>query len=174
VLLGAWAAGVEVSYQGWATAGLAHPVPAVDAAFVSVARVRSMLEDPPVAKHRFVLGLTPHGGPTPEVPDGYRDFLAELRPYAAAAPPRITVGPGDAASPDGTTYGAFRAIATATAEAQGIGRGDRVLIDAGRSDQPVLWLLAPLSVGASVVLCANLDRAAVRARADAEGVTRIL
>src|SRR3954447_16991390 len=57
VLLGAWAAGVEVAYQGWATAGLGEPGPAVDAAFVSAERAAGFLEDPVVAPHRFVLRL---------------------------------------------------------------------------------------------------------------------
>jgi uncharacterized protein (TIGR03089 family) len=180
VLLGAWAAGIEVSFQSWATAGLGSldpgsPDPAVwDAAFVSAARARGILEEPVVAKHRFVLGLAPHGGPTPEVPAGYRDYLAELRPYAAAAPPTVVLGPHDAASVDGTTYGQWGAVATGVAGMLGIGRGDRVLIETTRSEEPVNWLLAPLSVGASIVLCANLDPADVRTRATAEGVTKVL
>jgi uncharacterized protein (TIGR03089 family) len=174
VLLGAWSAGAEVAYQSWARAGLGGPDPAADAAFVSSARARSLLEDPVVAEHRFVLGLAPHAGPTPEVPGGYRDYLAELRPYAAAGPPTVVLRPGDPASPDGTTYGEWGAVAVATAEMQGIGPGDRVLIDAARSEEPLQWLLAPLSVGAAIVLCANLDPADVRNRATAERVSRIL
>jgi uncharacterized protein (TIGR03089 family) len=174
VLLGAWSAGVEVAYQSWATAGLGAPDPAADAAFVSVARARGLLEDPVVAEHRFVLGLAPHGGPTADVPDGYRDYLAELRPYAAAAPPAVTLRPDDPASTDGTTYGEWGAVATAVAEMRDIGAGDRVLIDAARSEEPLHWLLAPLSAGAAIVLCANVDPDDVRNRAAAEGVTRIL
>jgi len=174
VLLGAWAAGVEVSHQSWATAGLGASGSATNAAFVSAARLRSLLEEPPLARHRFVLGLAPHGGPTPAVPDGYRDFLAELRPYADAAPPGIALDPEAVASVDGTTYGQWGALATGIAEMHGISRGDRVLIDVARSEQPVQWLLAPLSVGASIVLCANLDPAAVHERAAAERISRIL
>jgi hypothetical protein len=189
VLLGAWAAGVEVSHQSWATAGLGEPGlgepglgepglgepgPVSDAAFVSAARARSLLEEPAVAAHRFVLGLAPHGGPTPEVPDGYRDYLAEVRPYAAAGPPTVVLGPQDAATVDGTTYGQWGAVAKGVADLRGIGPGDRVLIDVARSEEPVQWLLAPLSAGASIVLCANLDPADVRNRASAERVTMVL
>jgi uncharacterized protein (TIGR03089 family) len=173
VLLGAWAAGIEVSHQSWATAGLGTPDPG-DAVFVSAARARSLLEEPAVAKHRFVLGLAPHGGPTPEVPDGYRDYLAEVRPYAAAAPPAVVLGPHDTATVDGTTYGQWGAVAKGVADLLGVGTGDRVLIDVARSEEPVQWLLAPLSAGASIVLCANLDPADVRNRATAEGVTKVL
>jgi hypothetical protein len=188
VLLGAWAAGVEVSHQSWATAGLGPsglgasglgpsglgPSGPSGAAFVSAARARSMLEEPAAAKHRFVLGLAPHGGPAPEVPDGYRDYLAEVRPYAAAAPPAVVLGPRDAATVDGTTYGQWGAVAKGIADLRGLGPGDRVLIDVARSEEPVQWLLAPLSAGASIVLCANLDPADVRNRATAEGVTKVL
>jgi uncharacterized protein (TIGR03089 family) len=179
VLLGAWAAGIEVAHQSWATAGLGAAGlgaagPASDAAFVSAARARSLLEEPAVAEHRFVLGLAPHGGPTPEVPDGYRDYLAEVRPYAAAAPPTVPLGPHDTATADGTTYGQWGAVANGVAGLLGIGPGDRVLVDVARSEEPVQWLLAPLSAGASIVLCANLDPADVRNRATAEGVTKVL
>jgi hypothetical protein len=36
-----------------------------------------------------------------------------------------------------------------------------------------MWLLAPLSVGASIVLCANLDRSRLDARMAAERVTHV-
>ena len=52
--------------------------------------------------------------------------------------------------------------------------GDRLLVDTAEHEHPVKWLLAPLSVGASVVLCANLDRAGLADRIAAEGVTRVL
>ncbi len=153
ILLGAWAAGVAVSFQGWATAGLGGPPPATDAAFVSAPRARSFLEEPPEASYRFVVGL----GAGEDVPDGYRDFDTEIRPYADAAPPRIKAGPGDSAGVDGTTYGQMRALAAELAAARGIGRGDRVLIRAESTEQPVAWLLAPLAAGARIVLCAGYD-----------------
>jgi hypothetical protein len=49
-----------------------------------------------------------------------------------------------------------------------------LLIDVAEHEHPLKWLLAPLAVGASVVLCANLDPATVDARAAAERVTRVL
>jgi uncharacterized protein (TIGR03089 family) len=174
VLLGAWAAGIEVSYQGLATAGLSGSGGTFDATFVAAGRIGSWLEEIPDGKHRFVLGLEAHGGPTADVPDGYRDYLAEIAPYAATATPRIMAGDGDAASVDGTTYREWGSLATEIAAMHNIGPGDRVLIDAAQHEQPVHWLLAPLSVGASIVLCANPDPAAREARIAAEGVTRFL
>jgi uncharacterized protein (TIGR03089 family) len=166
ILLGAWAAGVEVSFQGWATAGLGGPPPPTDAAFVFAPRARSFLEEPPEAYYRFVVGLRPGE----DVPAGYRDFAAEIRPYAAADPPRVEVAPGDAAGVDGTTYGAMQAVAADIAARRGIGQGDRVLIRAESTEQPVAWLLAPLSAGASIVLCAGFDEG-LDEIARAEGVT---
>jgi uncharacterized protein (TIGR03089 family) len=174
VLLGAWAAGMSVAYESWAMAGLRGPGPAVDAAFVSSARQRSFLEDPPVAKYRFVLGLEPHGRPTTTVPDGYRDYLPAIGPFAASAPPRVEIRANDPAGVDGTTYREWGAVATAVAAEQRIGPGDRVLIDAAISEEPLHWLLAPLSVGATVVLCANLDPHDLRTRVAAEQVTKVL
>lgn len=174
VLLGAWAAGVEVSYQGWATAGLSGSGGTYDATFVSARRAGSWLEDVPDGKHRFVLGLEPYGAPAAEVPDGYRDYIAEVGAYAGSGRPRVLAGDGDTASVDGTTYREWGAIATALAARRGIGPGDRVLVDVSDHEQPVQWLLAPLSVGASIVLCAGLGPAARDARMAAEGVTRVL
>jgi uncharacterized protein (TIGR03089 family) len=174
VLLGAWAAGVEVSFQGWATAGLAAPTTIYDVSFVAAKRVGSWLEEIPPAKHQFVLGLAPHGGPTADVPDGYRDFLAELGPHAEAAPPAAGMPDTRAATPDGTTYREMTTVAAGIAESKGFGPGDRVLVDAANLEHPLFWLLAPLTAGASLVVCANLDPAARDARVAAERITHVL
>jgi uncharacterized protein (TIGR03089 family) len=174
VLLGAWAAGMSVGARGWATAGLppvgaAADVP-VDATFVSAARLRSWLEDVPDAPHRFVLGL----GSAEPVPEDYRDFVDSLPVVDSATPPEVVIGPRAAASPDGTTYRQWGQVAAWMAESAGIRRGDRVLVDAAEHEHPAKWLLGPLSVGASVVLCAHLDPARVAARVAADGITRVL
>lgn len=164
VLLGAWSAGLEVSYQGWATAGLQKPG-SYDVTFVAGTRVLSWLEELPQGRHQFVLG---------DAPDGYRSFTAAVRPYLGARPPVHLFDDRDAASPDGTTFRQWGSIATSIAQTMGIGPGDRVLIDAAEHEQPVTWLLAPLSVGASVVLCANLDRSVLDTRMAEEGVTKMI
>jgi uncharacterized protein (TIGR03089 family) len=150
VLLGAWSAGMEVSGRP------------VAASFVERRRVGSWIDDVPPARHQFVLG------PGAEVPPGYRDFLTAVRPHFGAAPPPWFRHESPAIS----EYGA---LALEIAATQGISRGDRVLIDlAAASEQPLMWLLAPLSAGASVVLCANLAPESAGARAAAEGATRVL
>ncbi|MDT4991024.1 MAG: hypothetical protein QOH97_916 [Actinoplanes sp.] len=164
VLLGAWSVGLEVSYQGWATAGLQKPG-RYDVTFVAGSRVRSWLEDPPRGDHQFVLG---------EPADGYRDWRGAVRPYLGARPPVLLPGRDERAGPDGTTFGEWSTIAAAIAQAHDIGPSDRVLVDAASSEQPVAWLLVPLMAGASVVLCANLDRATLATRLTEERVTKVL
>ncbi len=159
VLLGAWSIGVTVSFRPWATAGL---TPATneggqpfDALFVTRDRQQSWLETMPEAWHRFVLGLAADARPTDEVPEGYRDYVVEALRYSADAPAYQSIGMSEPASPDGTTYRQLAEIAKSVAEKIGLTAGDSLRVDAGASEQPVNWLLAPLSVGASVVIVAN-------------------
>jgi acyl-CoA synthetase (AMP-forming)/AMP-acid ligase II len=84
------------------------------------------------------------------------------------------IGPHNAATIEGSTYAQYGAIAGDVARTQGIRPGDRVLIDAAASEQPLIWLLAPLFAGASLVLCANLDRSRLDERIAAERITRTL
>jgi uncharacterized protein (TIGR03089 family) len=171
VLLGAWSAGVAVEFRPWATAGLAPAMPGLlDAVFVSRARLDSWLEAVPAARHRFVLGL----GPLAEAPEGYRDYLAEVARYPDAPPAYRSIGQDDTASPDGTSYREWSGIAQGIADSLGLRAGDRLLVDAGRHEQPVAWLLAPLVVGASVVLCANLSADALETVARQESTTHVL
>jgi hypothetical protein len=173
--MGAWSLGVAVSYRPWATAGLAPPDAAPwDAVFVARSRLDSWLEAVPAGRHRFVLGLAADGAGLVDVPDGYRDFIVEARRFPDAPPAYWEVGPAGAASPDGTTYAEWAGLAHGFAESLGLKAGDRVLVDVSAREQPVMWLLAPLTAGASVVLCANLDRDRIRERAAAEGATHVL
>jgi uncharacterized protein (TIGR03089 family) len=178
VLLGAWSAGLAVSFRLWATAGLPMSGPGddepLDAVFVARNRLDSWLESVPEARHRFVLGLTPVGGVLDEVPAGYRDYIAEVGRYTDSLPAYAPIRRGDAASVDGTTFREWGSLAQEVAVSLDLRAGDRLLIDVAEHEHPLKWLLAPLAVGASVVLCANLDPARVDARVAAEHVTRVL
>lgn len=178
VLLGAWSAGLAVSFRLAATAGLKESGPGadepLDAVFVSSSRLDGWLEDVPEARHRFVLGLAPAGAALDEVPAGYRDYIAEVGQYTDSLLGYAPIRRTNAASVDGTSFREWGSLAVALAETLDLHAGDRVLVDAGEHEHPVKWLLAPLAVGASVVLCANLDAATVADRAAAEGVTRSL
>jgi uncharacterized protein (TIGR03089 family) len=178
IVLGGWSAGLAISFRPLATAGLAAIGPGagapLDAVFVARDRVDSWLEDVPDAPHRFVVGRAPgDGGPT-EVPVGYRDYGTEVGRYAASALVDAPVLPNDPASVDGTTFREWGNLARTFAVHLGLRPGDRLLVDASAREHPAMWLLAPLSVGASVVLCANLDKSTIDSRAAAERATRIL
>lgn len=178
VLLGAWSIGVTVSYRGWATAGLTPAGQGIDepldAVFVTRERLHSWLDVVPQGRHRFALDLTARGTLPNGLPDGYRDYLDEVGRYTDSLPAYGSIRYTDAASPDGTTYRQWGSIAHAVADKLDLRTGDRLLVDVAKHEEPVMWLLAPLAAGASVVLCANLDRDAVDARIAAEGITRVL
>jgi len=178
VLLGAWSASLAVSFRLWATAGLPMAGPGddepLDAVFVARSRLDSWLERVLAARHRFVLGLAPAVGVLDEVPVGYRDYIAEVGRYTDSLPAYAPIRRSDAASVDGTTFREWGSLAHEVAVSLDLRAGDRLLIDVAEHEHPLKWLLAPLAVGASVVLCANLDPATVDARAAAERVTRVL
>ncbi|MFK3980500.1 TIGR03089 family protein [Micromonospora sp. NPDC050397] len=177
VLLGAWSAGVAVAFHPLATAGLPRvgvgaDLP-IDVTFVASDRVDNWLEDVPEAPHRFVLGPGPGTAPLREVPTGYRDYLVEVREHGTGLPAYASIHPSAAATVDGTSYQEWANLAQGVAEMRDLRRGDRVLVEAAEHEHPVKWLLAPLFVGASVILCDNLAPGTAEARAEAEGATRI-
>lgn len=178
VLLGSWSVGVSTYVEGWATAGLPRIGPGVDepfdVAYVARDRVDNWLVDVPEARHRFVLGLAPGAAPLADVPDGYRDYLAEVGGHDADLRPYVPLRATDRASVDGTSYAEWGKLAHGLAEQLDLRPGDRVLVDAAAHEHPVKWLLAPLAAGASVVLCANLDPGAVPDRTRTERITRVL
>ncbi|WP_433057944.1 TIGR03089 family protein [Dactylosporangium sp. CS-033363] len=171
VLLGAWSAGLQVSLQSRATAGLSVLEPGADTPydvlFVAGDRIGSWLENIPDAKHRFALFAE-------EPPPGYRDLESAIDEYSPHVPSPAHTRAGDAVTPDGTSFGAFGTIALELAERIGLRAGDRLLVDASTEEQPLKWLLAPLSVGASVVLAANATPASFEALAESEGATHRL
>jgi uncharacterized protein (TIGR03089 family) len=173
VLLGAWSANVSVSFRLAATAGLtplgANEDEPFDAVFVARHRIDDWLDHVPAGRHRFVLGAAPG-----DIPAGYRDLTAALEPYPGPPTAYATLRASDAASVDGTTYREWGRLGQALADRHRLRPGDRVLFDAAGYEHPAHWLLAPFAAGASVVLCANLDRARLDDRIAAERVTRVL
>ncbi|MEU5725123.1 TIGR03089 family protein [Micromonospora sp. NPDC047738] len=176
VLIGAWSIGMAVSFRPRATAGLPVLEPGgdqpYDAVFVTPERLDDWLEDVPLGTHRYLVPTGP--APLAEVPLGWLDWSIEVLRHTDTPPDYTAVRPWDPASPDGTSYGEWRQLASAIAEQLDLRAGDRLLVDATEHEQPVKWLLAPLAAGASVVLCANLDRSKLAVRIEAEQVTRVL
>ena len=148
VLLGAWAAGVEV----------ANEKISVDVIFASADRVGDAEEWG--AGERFVLGLAPMALPMRTVPSGFVDYVAEVRSFGDHFTPAQ-----NQAGRDLVERGAARA------EEIDLKAGDRVLVDAAKHPDPLDWLLAPLAAGATLVLCGALDPAKLDDRAAAEKVT---
>lgn len=176
VLLGAWSVGLAVSYRPRATAGLPVLEPGgdlpYDAVFVTPERLDDWLEDVPEGTHRYLVGTRP--GPLAEVPLGWLDWSAEVLRHTDTAPDHAAIRPSDPASPDGTSFDEWGSIAREVADQLDLRAGDRLLVDAAEHEQPLKWLLAPLSAGTSVVLCANLDPARRDALVAAEQITRVL
>jgi uncharacterized protein (TIGR03089 family) len=104
--------------------------------------------------HPLGLGMTGYEGPA-------RDFALEVRaqgdvflPYQPPDP----AAPGLVAGGLELPLGSLTGTAGELAARLGVTAGDRVLVDERTAAEagPVAWLLAPLSAGASLVLCRNL------------------
>ena len=123
--------------------------------------------------HPLGLGMAGYAGSA-------RDFALEVRAHGDQfvpwQPPQagtvgLVLGGGGELTLDGLV-----ATAAELAARLGIATGDRVLVDerAALEAGPVAWLLAPLSAGASLVLCRSADAAALPRRAESERVTATL
>lgn len=159
VLLGCWSARLEV------TGGQPGELPGqpVDVLFAAADRIDEAAAWPAV--DRYALALAPLAAPLRDLPPGYADYVIEVRQHGDHFTPEPQPGPPDA---DLATRAARRGTEL------GIAAGDRVLVDAARYPDPVDWLLAPLTAGASMVLCGRLDPARLADRTAMERVTRQL
>lgn len=172
VLLGCWTTGLRVTVE---------PEPA-EVAFVHIDWATA--EWP--SSDRYALGLHPLALPLSPVPVGYLDFTTEVRAHGDFFSPPQEVSPDDRAFTRADSSGARRDYTNAeilavareraeklglTPDSTGLASGGRIMIDVGTHPDPVDWLLAPITAGASIVLCRNLDLAKADARAEAERVT---
>jgi uncharacterized protein (TIGR03089 family) len=171
VLIGAWSAGLEVAMIDPRFADLPSSAAGMSQHYEVMFTAAQPRYDKPDADDRFVLGLAPMALPMRDVPDGFADYVAEVRQYGDHFTP---VGRGPVATTDGTTYEEWGRGAATMVEHYGIRPGDRLLIDADELTHPIQWLLAPLAAGASIVLCTNLNKTAIPGRVDAERVTLVL
>ncbi|WP_049578790.1 TIGR03089 family protein [Streptomyces sp. SBT349] len=128
---------------------------------------------------RVALSLRPLGARFPQPPEGFVDYAVTVpgQPdtFAATDPP----GPADPVLVlDGVDISGGEAVERARADAafRGLGTGGRIMSLAPFDSWAGIsaGLLAPLAVGASVVLCRNaarLDAGALAARRESERVT---
>jgi uncharacterized protein (TIGR03089 family) len=160
ILVGCWAAGVAVDLDE-----------STDAA-VAFAAVGSPADTS--ADDRFALGFAamgmPHRGP---LPDGWLDYIAEVRPHGDHFRPATPPRPDDVAL-GGQTHAELLERAAARAAEFGIPTGGRVLVDVTRYPDPVDHLLSPWARGASVVLSKGADETALKRRAESERAGLIL
>ncbi|MCW2740949.1 MAG: hypothetical protein JWR45_1371 [Blastococcus sp.] len=122
--------------------------------------------------HPLGMGMTGYAGPA-------RDFALEVRaqgdafhPYEAPDP----AAPGLVLGGLELTLGGLTETAGELATRLGLVAGDRVLVDAQTAAEagPVAWLLAPLTAGASLVLCRHPWPERLASRAATERVTATL
>jgi uncharacterized protein (TIGR03089 family) len=164
VLLGAWSAGLVVD--------LGPDPQSVGAVFATDRDADFQLTNWDTDE-RYATGLRPLAGPLAKVPDGYADYVVEVRQYGDHFFGGGRVGENDQALGGTMEESHLEVVRTATGRAAELGftAGDRVLVDASAYPDPTDWLLAPLVAGASLVLCANLDSAKLTGRVDSEKVT---
>lgn len=128
---------------------------------------------------RVLVPMRPFGAPALELPPGFYDYAAEVPAYGDQFAPFAPVT-GDLAALQrarGSATGAeVVEAAQAAAASWDLTPQDRVLVtaDLGSPDGLLAGLLAPLAVGASVVLCRNADPAVLPRRIKTERVTRTL
>ncbi|MFF5176022.1 TIGR03089 family protein [Micromonospora sp. NPDC000089] len=153
VLLGCWSAKLTV-------VDLAGDV---DVLFAAVDRVAQAARWS--AGDSYALALDPFALPMRQVPDGFADFVSEVRTQGDHFTPYPQGGEADAD---------LLARAARRAADLGLAPGDRLLVDATAHPDPVDWLLTPLLARASVVACANPDPARLPTRATTEKTTHTL
>lgn len=158
VLLGCWSAGLRVTGPG-------QPAEVV---FAAADRAADHLA---LGAEVYGLALAPLGAPMRHRPDGVSDYVLEVRVHGDHFTPVTPVSGGDPATE--LTHEQLCARAYERAAGAGLTAEDRVLIDVDAHPDPVDWLLAPLLVGASTVLCRQVPAAALPARAEQERVTLI-
>jgi uncharacterized protein (TIGR03089 family) len=159
VLLGCWNAGIRVDVTGSHPAAVAFVTTDADAGSSVVPSVD--------AADVFALALAPLGLPfRPGPPPGTADYVIEVRSHGDAFSPRVR--PDQPALADGTTHAGL----VEAARARGLPAGARILVDGGRTTDPLDWLVAPVVAGTSIVLCRNLDGARVAQRLETERATR--
>ncbi|WP_222194126.1 TIGR03089 family protein [Modestobacter italicus] len=174
VLLGVWSCGATV----WETAAedddrlTEADVVLADADRLPVLEELGLDELLGLSLHPLGMGMTGYTGPA-------RDYALEVRAHGdvfAPWQPVDPVGPGLRAGALELNLAGLVAAASELADRLGIVPGDRVLVDERTAVEagPVAWLLAPLSAGASLVLCRAAASAQLQRRAETERVTATL
>ncbi|WP_442008119.1 TIGR03089 family protein [Mycobacterium sp. 2YAF39] len=158
VLFGIWWIGAEVITGGQA-----------DVALCTAERLGEADEAVGVGEIA-VLSLDPFGKPVPDLPVGLTDYATAVRVHGDQISPERN--PGNAL--DGRSVDDVLSGALASAAAQGLTAGDRVMSTADWTNANDLTdnMLAPFAIGASLVQVANPDPSAMDRRRQTEKITR--
>lgn len=175
VLLAVWTCGAAVLDTASEDDDRLHAADVVLAAADRLPPLEDQGLDPllGLSLHPLGLGMTGYAGPA-------RDFALEVRVHGDFFTPWEPPDPGGVGlvfSGGGElTLGGLVQTAKELAGRLGIAPGDRILVDGGTAEHagPVAWLLAPLSAGASLVLCRSAVPDGLRRRAESERVTATL
>lgn len=158
VLLGCWSAGIVVDLTGTGDRA--------DVTFAAADRLGTGQ-----AGEIFGLALAALAAPMrPAPPPGVSDFVLEVRQFGDQFRP-VTPVTGDDPAVPGTVHRDICRRAADRAAYWNLRPDARVLVDGDATPDPVDWLLAPLSAGASIVLSRNVDAEAKRRRLDVERIT---
>jgi uncharacterized protein (TIGR03089 family) len=171
IMLGCWAAGLSIALGDAAGAAPGQ----ADVTFAAADRADEALGTG--AADVYLLSLLPLGRRLPSVPAGTLDYAAEVPGFGDHFPGgRVTGATPALVGAVEVDQGGMLAAAAARATELGLRAGDRLLVvDAdGHRPRPLDWLLAPLAVGASVVLVREPDPGALPRRAADERVTATL
>jgi uncharacterized protein (TIGR03089 family) len=174
VLLGVWSCGACVVDTAAEDEGR---LSAVDVVLAAQDRLPALEEQEVpdllgLSLHPLGLGMTGYVGPA-------RDFAVEVRVQPDVFVPLQQpdpAGPGLRLGGLELSVSGLVDAAGELAQRLGIGAGDRVLVDERVAAEagPVAWLLAPLSAGASLVLCRNTQPDRLPHRATTERITATL
>jgi uncharacterized protein (TIGR03089 family) len=174
VLLAAWSCGAAVIETAAEDEG---GLAGADVVLAEQDRLDALAEvDAPellgLSLHPLGMGMTGYVGSA-------RDFALEARAQGDVFHPHERPDPSATGLLVGSlvlSLGGLVSAAREVADRLGMVAGDRVLIDEPTAAEagPVAWLLSPLSVGASLVLCRHADESSLAHRAATERVTATL
>ncbi len=131
------------------------------------------------AGERLALSLLPLGRPFAQVPEGFRDYSAEVRGFGDRFASFTAPDPGTPAlAVGGEVLTHAELVERASVAAAGLTGADRVLLDARRDAftgaEAIEWLFAPLVAGAGVVVVRGATPERLNRIAETERTTRRL
>lgn len=154
IMLACWTAGLAIAHSDSLVPDISFGLPGTDC--------------------DYSVSLHPLGLPGPASSSGGHDWVLAARAHGDhyGGPPASQDAPALVGLPKPVSHGDLARQALARAQELGISRGDRVLLNVDTHPRPLDYLVAPISAGASLVLCrgiADVDGIAATERATVAG-----